>query len=353
MPRAAEGLRWGLCMRRSLLVLLVAGILATYPVVGFYPFAWESPIVHNEAERTAEGWLVFAGPGLASAPAEPDWAAQITDASPLEAHLRVLTASTEQHGPARLFTVSLNPWLRNLTLGQQGADLVLRVRTPQTDLNAMPESFARGIFTRTQWLDLSLRLSPDEVSVWVGGELALRQPLPPGTLATWNPSYRLGLGNELTGDRPWLGTIAEARVQVGERAIDLLSADTLALPPLLRRWHHRPLLFTARVLTLSDVVINLLGFVPLGLVLGVWLRRRRAGGLVLGALLAMAMSLAIEVGQVWLPGRFPSLLDLALNTAGGVLGLALARSAPLRRLVAELEARGRGRKQRGLSRAMR
>ncbi len=43
------------------------------------------------------------------------------------------------------------------------------------------------------------------------------------------------------------------------------------------------------------------------------------------ALLSTAYGIALEVAQLWIPGRFASLLDFALNTAGVLLAmLALA-----------------------------
>lgn len=43
--------------------------------------------------------------------------------------------TTFQYGPARIFSVSKGPSLRNLTIGQEGDDLVVRIRTPLNGLN--------------------------------------------------------------------------------------------------------------------------------------------------------------------------------------------------------------------------
>ncbi len=83
----------------------------------------------------------------------------------------------------------------------------------------------------------------------------------------------------------------------------------------------------------SDVVMNLIGFVPLGFMLiGLMDRMAKRGGRsawVVAVGVAFLFSLFLEVAQAWIPSRDSSLLDLMLNTAGaGVgawLGLAAAR----------------------------
>ena len=76
-----------------------------------------------------------------------------------------------------------------------------------------------------------------------------------------------------------------------------------------------------------DLWFNLLGYLPLGALIGiaVW----RSGGLGWQALLAAvlgpaALSFACEVLQQFLPGRHASLRDLAMNSAGAAAGAALA-----------------------------
>ncbi len=61
--------------------------------------------------------------------------------------LTVATADTNQEGPARIMSVSIDPFLRNMMIGQDGTDLVLRVRTPLTGENgAVPELIIPNVF---------------------------------------------------------------------------------------------------------------------------------------------------------------------------------------------------------------
>jgi VanZ family protein len=100
-------------------------------------------------------------------------------------------------------------------------------------------------------------------------------------------------------------------------------------------WRWPPGLGAAELLTLPwpvyrlpfDIGANFAGYLPLGLLLAAALRRSVAqlwGPLVMAVLLASALSYGVEVAQHFLPGRHPSLLDWALNTAGATVGAGLA-----------------------------
>ncbi len=76
-----------------------------------------------------------------------------------------------------------------------------------------------------------------------------------------------------------------------------------------------------------DVVANLLGYLPLGALLGAAMVRSgwRAGPAAAGSIaLAAALSYALELAQNGLPQRVPSALDWVLNAAGAVLGALVA-----------------------------
>jgi len=72
-----------------------------------------------------------------------------------------------------------------------------------------------------------------------------------------------------------------------------------------------------------DIVENVLLFVPLGFTLTGYLKNKRLSALaVVTAVLFMSLCLsyAIEVLQLFMPGRFTSLTDVFSNIAGGGLG---------------------------------
>lgn len=74
----------------------------------------------------------------------------------------------------------------------------------------------------------------------------------------------------------------------------------------------------------ADALVNLILFLPLGA--GLALRGWRRSSAILGAAM---LSACIELAQIVVPGRDPSLGDVIFNSLGGSLGFSVARSAPL------------------------
>lgn len=72
-----------------------------------------------------------------------------------------------------------------------------------------------------------------------------------------------------------------------------------------------------------DALLNLYFFLPIGLLLGI--RFRRAGALLPFILGLSLLSLSIEYGQAYIPGRISSFNDVLLNTLGGAIGLIVAQ----------------------------
>jgi VanZ family protein len=74
----------------------------------------------------------------------------------------------------------------------------------------------------------------------------------------------------------------------------------------------------------GDRISNVLLYLPLGFCLFLWLdlRLRRGTALLVAVGLGSLLSLAIEVAQVYVSSRVPSLTDLSLNSAGSLIGAA-------------------------------
>jgi hypothetical protein len=120
----------------------------------------------------------------------------------------------------------------------------------------------------------------------------------------------------------------------GQRASDLVGgAGDLVIPdfyrPLeLRFLQLRPAII-GKQMARRDVVVNLVGFVPVGLLL-VWALRRwtsrtsRAALFWMASSIGLGLSLTIEMVQAFLPGRVSSAKDVALNATGTVLGALFA-----------------------------
>jgi len=85
--------------------------------------------------------------------------------------------------------------------------------------------------------------------------------------------------------------------------------------------------------TVGDILVNIAGFTPFACCLLVFLTGGKRLSTIQAAFLTVlasaALSLIIETGQMGLPTRTPSSLDLLCNTAGAVLGVLVLRIIPL------------------------
>jgi hypothetical protein len=314
--------------RGPIKILILISFLLGYWAVGLYPFTLEPPkYVVNQAERTADGGLSFPKVGIARTPGAPEWLSGLQATSRLEVRLVARTDDPDQRGPARLFTISDGVLDRNLTLGQEGDDLVIRVRHPGSDTNGMPALQVDGLFRDAAWHEIRVRIEPNRLAVTVDDETRVEQALSGSPFPEWNPEYALAMGNELPYGRAWTGEIRAASVEIDGRTIDVLDPAEIELPA--GWWEIRPLDFWSlhrdRAYYLSpDIYINFFGFIPFGALLLLLFGRRLS--IVHITLLGAALSLSIETLQILLP-RHPSVTDLILNTLGAGVGAALARMA--------------------------
>jgi len=83
--------------------------------------------------------------------------------------------------------------------------------------------------------------------------------------------------------------------------------------------------------SLQDMVVNLVGFIPLGFILQATFYQAGSYPKKYGFLITIAMcftvSFAIEIVQAWMPSRSSSQMDLICNTAGSVIGIFMAHWA--------------------------
>lgn len=305
--------------------LLAAAIVLAYPLAAFYPYEWAVSL--NRAEALPGEGLAFPGEGAVESAAPPDWVAEAIRLQRIDVSILARSSSARQRGPARIFTLSHDPHHRNLTIAQSGSEMVLRLRTPWTTENGEPEIHVPGVFGSRDWVDIGVMVRPGSLEVRIDGETRLRQEIPAAPLEGWDGSYRLALGNELTHDRPWRGEIRNAIVDAGGRQIDYATAAGLEIPPILWRPHRQPKLVPFRDIEPGDAVVNFLGFIPIGFLLGVWLRNRQGLLAWRPILLVLALTVSLEAAQFFTPDRFPSIDDVLLNLLGGTLGIIAARRA--------------------------
>jgi VanZ like family len=301
-------------------------LLLVYVYASLAPFEWDRPqSVNNGATKSIQG-VLFSTPGILLSPEPPQWLDDVIRSNQFSIRLRVSTASLTQRGPARIFTVSLDPYHRNLTIGQEGTSLVVRLRTVNTTLDGQPEYVISDVFTTLQQLVIELDVDHRALSLRINGKIAHVDALPSLPLANWDPTYRMGLGNELTGDRPWLGEIAQATFEVKGKSFDCVNGEKLERPGIywpMPSWQRIISFLDVRAWQKTDVLLNMMCFVPLGFVLAFLQPTSKSFWLVIG-FVAM-LSLTVEVAQIGFAQRYSSAIDVMMNILGAAIGATLAR----------------------------
>jgi len=117
----------------------------------------------------------------------------------------VTPLNTTQSGPARIVSLSLDPYNRNMTLGQDNAAYDIRLRTTGTDDNGRP-SLNISSTVETTLSHIAYTRDINGVATLYLNGVAVGGKTVSGTMGSWDVNYKLAIGNELTADRPWLGT---------------------------------------------------------------------------------------------------------------------------------------------------
>jgi len=118
----------------------------------------------------------------------------------------ITTSKLGQDGPARILSLSRNPSQRNFTLGQDGSRWVVRLRTSKSSRNGLPSLETRAKTVRPRLTHVVYTRRRDGTARFFLDGRPAQSATRPGHLHNWDSSDRLLLGNEATGDRPWLGT---------------------------------------------------------------------------------------------------------------------------------------------------
>jgi VanZ family protein len=270
----------------------------------------------------------------------------------IESLINVLSPNNEQAFAIEIWTIDLviAGWFHNSATGRTAYDRL----------------FCGQVFERKDDRFITVTSGSDSITVYVDG--VAQRSYPRLTLASENFDGRLLLGQPADGHQEWSGGIKgfavfnkllsaqqieeDYKLWEGNDTAQLASRSTLStifnfderrgrvirnlgtvggvleLPEDLLPVHPEFLKTpTARdIHNWSDVSLNVVGFIPFGLVLVVYLRSTGSGAMraiLISIVISFLISILIEVLQVYLPSRDSSLLDLMMNTLGGFIGACL------------------------------
>jgi hypothetical protein len=300
-------------------ILGLAAMMTAYLLVTTYPYKW---IVHGPLLEN--GVAIFRENGVLQSQIPPVWMTEAISENEITIRLAVRPYSSYQTGPARILTVSRDHYSRNLTIGQQGHDLIVRLRRSVDTPNGTPPFVAPAVFRDGGIQNIVISISRETLRVSVAGKLKIDKALPHRPLAQWDPNFLLALGNELTWERPWRGEITQAKIETRSEAIDVLSPLVIKAPGMKEKLAHS----TFQIISTNpiDLLVNLIFFIPIGIFSARCLSRPDS---IHVAIIWFPVCLTAEYLQLFIAGRFSSLSDLFLNISGVLIGarvyLALGR----------------------------
>ena len=312
--------------------------MAGYGWASLEPFDWQVPSRLVNGVVAADGWR-FENAGIIIAQVPDQNLGDAAKLESLDVSLEVRPQSASQSGPARILTISRDPHRRNLTLGQEDHDLVVRLRSEDTSGNGLlrgrPVARLGGVFEAGRWVSIDLHLRPGEVTIEIDGARAFAAPLPPSVISSWNPGYDLALGNERTCNRPWLGDIRKAVISWPNGAVDYAEIGHGVAPETCQIWRHPPRLVPLTPFNPDDIKRNLLMYIPLGCLLGLLFGGFGIMAFVTRVAAIASISFTFEFAQLFLVSRVPAIDDLMCNILGGAFGIVVGlllreRLAPVR-----------------------
>lgn len=205
---------------------LISQVLCRDPLVGFYPWAmlvctvcmvfilfwpfdFTGPTNHVQWSTESPG-IEFMGHGQVISPSSSKALYDsLVHGQGFAIEAWIQPYSNQHRLLTRIISYSAEPTLHNFTLSQQKANLRIRLRTKRPHLKgAKPLLIVRNVFPQPKPVHLVVSYDFKALKVFVDGSLRVNSPTLGGHFNNWNPNYRLVLGNEATGDRPWSGKIA-------------------------------------------------------------------------------------------------------------------------------------------------
>jgi len=264
-----------------------------------------------------------------------------SDGSSLGVFLEFYEAGADAASAARLAL-----WKQHLSIKSR--------RLPEQDLRGYEEIGSKNVFESGDFVTLLIVSGSRDTRVYVDGRRVVsRQGF--SLLGTDNRfEGLLVLGNSYDGESPFLGEIRRAELYRGAlepgalekseaswsfdaREARFSDAGELLVPGLeiLARYQSVERNFLKPISikwtskgTQIDMIVNLLGFLPVGVCIAAAARRRTRGRIarvLIVGLAAFSLSLAIEWGQAYLVHRDSSQLDLLLNSLSGLSALLVPR----------------------------
>ena len=308
--------------RAFLRLVVVVAVLVANVASSWYPFALELPErITNTAQRQPDGSWDLDDRSRVTAYA-PDIAPSVMATGHFRLTLEAKLALPHQSGPARLFSTGYSPYDASFMAGIDDKEFVLRLPCSGAaeGIDAewrVPMPDRQGVAISVSFSSHADGLSP---ILQVGNEptVHIKKACPEGTspqlpdvVARWT------LGNVNSGHRPFAGRLVRLELDGPGQHVDLLRDIHWQAPARFWLWPER--VYRPADKNILQSIWHFVSFVPLGYLAGTAIQSIGYPRVLVGIL---AFSTVANGGKLLFAGRHASLLDVLLNLAGAVAGIA-------------------------------
>ena len=219
-----------------------------------------------------------------------------------------------------------------ITVGQWDRSLMVLESNDYSNSRRLPKIYV-PLGEYDQQLNISIISDSSGTEVFINDEFIKSNAALILQLPINREKTHLILGNGIEGRTPWAGTLYSLSINDivyyfnGEKIEDFIIPERI--PILVQHILEIPSFFTLFTNSMGrDLFLNFFGFIPLGFLLFLNIAimgRKGLNPLLLALLIPFLFSLSIELYQVGIVSRDSSLLDLFLNTLGGLTGALFAK----------------------------
>lgn len=336
----------------NVILIMLCCYISLLLVVGLWPMNFRQ---HNRAVLDNHNGITLIPPSTAYSKVPPQ---KLLDMREFTILIDMVSDFSASEGFGSILTYGLDYHSMNFMVGQWRAGIELRIKS---DGNTRTISFGKkNVFRKGEQARFAIVYDLNRLVLYHNGEKIAARRTGPLTFSRWKRSYPLVIGSNAKGRSFWKGTIRSiaifdrallkseiqtAAVQIREflpliyysfendegTAVTDYGAGTpvtLIVPnrfiPYGRAVLEFPLNGHNKFLNnLMDITINLLGFIPLGFFLFMYMTQRHASlirSLLFAIVVGFTISFFIEISQIFLSSRSSSMLDLINNTLGSATG---------------------------------
>ena len=163
----------------------------------------------GRAHLNHDGAMVLTGGAFLANDVDGEILAECRRTNQLSVEATIIPSSAKQSGPARIVTFSTDINQRDFTLGQQGNQLIVRIRTPQTGRNGIGDT-TTGVPVATllpgKINHVIVSYKPGRLVCYLNGKQVYEGDQIQGDFRDWSAQHLL-FGDEYGGQRDWSGTL--------------------------------------------------------------------------------------------------------------------------------------------------